>query len=55
MNKSKPVFSSEFKEDPAALRRWVSQLKTERQGITPKGKAITVDQKEIQGFLDQEV
>ena len=72
MSKSKPTFSSEFKEDAAslvldksysfreaceavgvgesALRRWVSQLKTERQGVTPKGKAMTADQQEIQGL-----
>jgi len=32
-----------------ALRRWVKQLKEERQGITPVGsKAITKDQKKIQ-------
>jgi transposase len=34
----------------SALRRWVKQLKAERQGVTPKGKAITSDQKEIQGL-----
>ena len=72
MSKSKPVFSSEFKEDAArlvldksysyreaceavgvgasALRRWVNQLKTEREGVTPKGKAITSDRQEIQGL-----
>ena len=32
-----------------ALRRWVSQLKSERQGITPtQGKALTADQQKIQ-------
>jgi transposase len=31
-----------------ALRRWVKQLELERQGITPKGKAITADQQEVQ-------
>ena len=72
MSKSKPIFSSEFKEDAAslvldksysyreaceavgagasALRRWVNQLTTERQGVTPKGKAITSEQQEIQGL-----
>jgi transposase len=33
---------------PTALRRWVNQLELERQGITPKGKAITADQQEVQ-------
>ena len=72
MSKSKPIFSSEFKEEAAslvldksysyreaceavgvggsALRRWVNQLRTERQGVTPKGKAMTVDQQEIKGL-----
>ena len=70
MSKSKPVFSTEFKQDAAslvldknysvkeaceavgagasALRRWVNQLRSERQGVTPKGKAITTDQQEVQ-------
>ncbi len=72
MSKSKPVFSSEFKQDAAslvldkhysyreacdavgagesALRRWVKQLESERLGVTPKGKAMTTDQKEVQGL-----
>jgi len=72
MSKSKPTFSSEFKEDAAslvldknytykevceavgvgesALRRWVKQLNAERQGVTPKGKAITMEQQEVQGL-----
>ena len=34
---------------PTAMRRWVSQLKAEYQGITPIGsKAITPDQRRIQ-------
>ncbi|BBH46721.1 transposase [Pseudomonas sp. KU43P] len=34
---------------PTALRRWVDQLRQERQGVTPVGaKAITADQQEIQ-------
>lgn len=34
---------------PTALRRWVSQLRQEREGVTPVGaKAITADQREIQ-------
>jgi transposase len=31
-----------------ALRRWVQQLKDEREGITPKGKALTPEQRRIQ-------
>ena len=31
-----------------ALRRWVQQLAEERQGITPKGKAMTPEQQRIQ-------
>ena len=30
------------------LRRWVEQLKLEREGVTPKGKAMTVEQQRIQ-------
>ena len=33
---------------PTALRRWVNQLKTERGGITPAGKALTAEQQKIQ-------
>lgn len=34
---------------PTALRRWVSQLRQEREGSTPiAAKAITADQREIQ-------
>lgn len=34
---------------PTALRRWVDQVRKERQGSTPLGaKAITADQREIQ-------
>ncbi|WP_404416181.1 IS3 family transposase [Marinospirillum sp.] len=32
----------------SALRRWVQQLTEEREGVTPKGKAITADQRRIQ-------
>lgn len=31
-----------------ALRRWVKQLSSERQGVTPKGRAITSEQREVQ-------
>ena len=72
MNKSKPVFSTEFKKDAAslvldknysvkeaceavgagvsALRRWVKQLESERQGVTPKRNAMTANQQELQGL-----
>lgn len=34
-----------------ALRRWVSQLSSERKGQTPKGaKALTADQQKIQSL-----
>jgi len=32
----------------SVLRRWTQQLQMERQGVTPQGKAITVDQQRIQ-------
>ena len=32
----------------SALRRWVKQLREERDGITPKSKALTPDQQRIQ-------
>ncbi|MFO3682233.1 transposase, partial [Pseudomonas aeruginosa] len=28
----------------SALRRWVKQLEAERQGVTPKSKALTPEQ-----------
>ena len=31
-----------------AMRRWVDQLKSERSGVTPSGKALTKDQQRIQ-------
>lgn len=31
-----------------ALRRWVDQLRAERGGVTPKGKAMTTEQQRIQ-------
>jgi len=33
-----------------ALRRWVSQLSSERSGITPKTKALTPEQQQIQAL-----
>jgi len=32
----------------SVLRRWVRQLESERQGITPESKAMTPDQQRIQ-------
>ncbi|WP_446729104.1 IS3-like element IS222 family transposase [Pseudomonas aeruginosa] len=32
----------------SALRRWVKQLQAERQGVTPKSKALTPEQQKIQ-------
>jgi transposase len=31
-----------------AMRRWVEQLKSEHQGITPSSKALTAEQQRIQ-------
>jgi transposase len=31
-----------------AMRRWVEQLKSEHQGITPNSKALTAEQQRIQ-------
>ena len=33
---------------PTAMRRWVKQLRQEREGKTPKSKAMTPDQQRIQ-------
>jgi len=32
----------------SAIRRWVNQLTEERDGVTPKGKALTPEQRRIQ-------
>jgi transposase len=40
--------SSSMGVGESALRRWVQQLSDERQGVTPKGKAITPEQQRIQ-------
>ena len=32
----------------SVLRKWVKQLTEERQGVTPKGKAMTPEQQRIQ-------
>lgn len=33
----------------SALRRWVKQLEAERQGVTPKSKALTPEQQKDPG------
>jgi len=33
-----------------ALRRWVEQLRYEREGVTPKSKAMTPEQQRIQAL-----
>src|SRR5690606_42042680 len=40
--------SSSMRVGESALRRWVQQLSDERQGVTPKGKAITPEHQRIQ-------
>lgn len=37
-----------FAGGDSALRRWVKQLEAERQGVTPKSKALTPEQQKIQ-------
>jgi transposase len=34
----------------SALRRWVKQPQDERQGVTPKSKALTPEQQKIQNL-----
>jgi transposase len=31
-----------------AIRRWIDQLAEERDGVTPKGEALTLEQRRIQ-------
>ncbi|WP_414158119.1 IS3 family transposase [Pseudomonas sp. BNK-45] len=46
---SVPEVCASLSVGPTALRRWVEQVRQERQGSTPVGaKAITADQREIQ-------
>lgn len=40
--------STSMEVGASTLCRWVQQLTEERQGITPKGKAMTVKQQRIQ-------
>lgn len=37
-----------------ALRRWIKQYKDEQQGISPNGKALTIEQQRIQ-VLEKQV
>ncbi|MCX4028829.1 transposase [Endozoicomonas sp. SM1973] len=34
----------------SAMRKWVNKLQQEKQGITPKGKALTAEQQHIQAL-----
>lgn len=34
----------------SALRRWVDQVQTERQGVTPPSKALPPEQQKIQAL-----
>ena len=43
-----PYRSSSLGLVESALRRWVKQLQEERQGVTPKSKALTPEQQKIQ-------
>ena len=43
-----PEASRSLDVGETALRRWVQQLKQERNGETPQAKALTTEQKEIQ-------
>ena len=43
-----PQASTSLGVGETALRRWVQQLSEEREGVTPKGKALTSEQRRIQ-------
>ena len=43
-----PEASRSLDVGETALRRWVKQLRAERDGVTPKSKALTADQQRIQ-------
>lgn len=45
---SVPEASKSLGIGETALRRWVDQLRIERDGGTPKGKALTPEQQKIQ-------
>ncbi len=45
---SVPEASKSLGIGETALRRWVDQLRVERDGGTPKGKALTPEQQRIQ-------
>ena len=52
-NYSYPAACKAVSIGESALRRWVRQLTEERTGITPKSKALTVDQQRIQALEAQ--
>ncbi len=43
-----PEASRSLDVGETALRRWVKQLRAEREGVTPKSQALTADQQRIQ-------
>ncbi|RCW60376.1 transposase [Marinobacter nauticus] len=43
-----PQASTSLGVGESAIRRWVKQLTEEREGVTPKGKALTPEQRRIQ-------
>lgn len=43
-----PQASTSLGVGESAIRRWVQQLTEEREGVTPKGKALTPEQRRIQ-------
>ena len=50
---SVPEASRSLDVGETAIRRWVDQLKAERDGVTPKGKALTPEQQRIQELEKQ--
>ena len=50
---SVPEASRSLDVGETAVRRWVDQLKAERDGVTPKGKALTPEQQRIQELEKQ--
>ena len=50
---SVPEASRSLDVGETAIRRWVDQLKAERDGVTPKGKALTLEQQRIQELEKQ--
>ncbi|SCZ05862.1 Transposase [Pseudomonas sp. NFACC37-1] len=51
MEKNTPAFrTAPIEVVESALRRWVSQLQQERNGVTPQSNALTPEQQKIQGL-----